>query len=406
MAAHEMESPDSPTRQKRWRQLAGISLAHLVADGYASFATPLLSTLALTFGVEYRSVSLLIGLGAVSAAVANVVVGLASDRWKHLRRATIIVSAAVCAICMSAIGVAGSYWVLAAVMVAGMLGCGAFHPPGFSVAGEILHPHRQRGVSIAMAAGIAACGLGPIFVSQVVGNFGLRATVWCVIPGLAIVAAAGLLLRNRSPEGVANDDPLPSDATAPAAKRKVWFSLLFANTVLRELPRVGVAVIVSFLVEKEWGLSVATSGLGIGALFVGAGLGGILGAYATRTGHERRTLLWCSPFSVLILIPMALTVGTAWFLWLFFFGLTVAAPAPVVVGMAQRIAPHRSALVSGFLIGPAGAIAAILASATTPLLVEERGQAVTMAFLAIPLILSWLIAWFLPRADKTRAGGE
>ncbi|NQT18365.1 MAG: hypothetical protein HQ592_01580, partial [Planctomycetes bacterium] len=52
------------------------------------------------------------------------------------------------------------------------------------------------------------------------------------------------------------------------------------------------------------------------------------------------------------------------------------------------------AAVSGFLIGPAGAIAAIFASYIAPLLVEERGQAATMAFLAIPLILSWLIAWF------------
>ena len=395
-----MEPPNSPNPRARWRQLAGISLAHLVADGYASFPIPLISILALSVGVEYRKVGILIGLNAVAAAVANVVVGLGSDRWKHLRKVTIIGSAALSAICMSTIGVTGSYWMLTAVMFVGMFGCGSFHPPGFSLAGEIYHPHRQRGVSIAMATGIAACGLGPVFVSQVVDDFGLRATVWCVIPGLVIVAAAGLLLRNRSPQRVANDDPLPSDATAPAAKRKVWFSLLFGHTMFREFARVGVAVIVSFLVEKKWGLSVATSGLGIGALFLGAGLGGILSAYVTRTGHERRTLLWCLPFSVLVLIPMAFTTGKIWFLWLFFFGLTMGAPAPVVIGMAQRIAPRRSALVSGFLIGPAGAIAAIFASYIAPLLVEERGQAPTMAFLAIPLILSWLVTWFLPRADK------
>ena len=393
-------STDANLRPRR-RHLFGLSLAHLLCDGYASFPAPLLSGLAASLNVSYGAVSALLGFNAVASALANIVVGLGTDRWKHLGSATVVGAAALTVLCMSTVGVMPHYGLLAVVMVVGLLGCGSFHPPGFALAGDASHPHRHRGVSIVMTAGIAACGLGPVFVSQVVRVGGLRATPWCAIPGLLLAATAAALLRGM-PSGrtSATAAPVSIEERAAARTSRVWLALLFANGVLRSYAHMGVIVIVSYLVEQEWGSSVAASGLAIGALQVGAGLGGLIGAMATHTGRERRTLLWCAPLNCLVLLPMMFTTGWVWFLWLPFYGLAINGPGAVSISMAQRIAPRRSALVSGLLVGPVWAVGSFLASLTTPHLMAARGQAATMAFLLIPLALSFLAAWPLPHTHK------
>ena len=100
---------------------------------------------------------------------------------------------------------------------------------------------------------------------------------------------------------------------------------------------------------------------------------------------------------------MALLGGRSWFAWLFLYGLTVNGPCAMVVALAQRMKPARTALVSGLLVGPTFAVGGALASATTPLLVDSLGQAPTMAFLGLALAASGLVAWFLPR-ERERKG--
>jgi len=390
-------------RPSRGRRLAGLSLAHLLVDGYISFPAPLLSMLAPALGVSYSAVSVLLGLNSLAAAVANVVVGLGSDRWRGLGSGAMLAAAALTVGCMSCVGAIPNYWLLVPVMLAGSFACGAFHPPAFAAAGQATHPDRHRGVSIVMATGIAACGLGPVFVSEVVHRGGLRATPWCAAPGLALVVAAGFLLRGTNVREGAERTAV-SSAPGPTRRRTVWLTLLFANAALRAYAHIGVLVIVSYLAEQQWGLSVASSGWGIGMLQIGSGVGGLAVARMTRTGAERRTILVCGLLALATLVPMAFTSGRSWALWLFLYGFIVNGPGPVTLGLGQRIAPHRRALISGLLVGPTYAIGAALAAATTPLLIERYGQALTMAALAIPNVLAWISAWGLPGADE--AGRE
>ena len=391
------QSHDAAQHQRR--HLAGLSLAHFLVDGFATFPTPLLSMLAPALGVSYAAVSVLIGLNAVSAGVANIVLGLGVDRWRKLGGLTTVLAAALTVVCMSLIGAIPHYWALASVMLIGMFGCGGFHPPAFAAAGEVTFPHRHRGVSIVMATGIAACGLGPVLVSQVVHRGGLRATPWCVVPGLLLVAVAAFLLRDAHAMHEAQQSVAEAAAQKGQADNRrtsVCIALLFVNAALRAFAHMGVVVIVSFLAEEQWGLTVAASGWAIGSLQIGSGVGGLLGARLTATGQERRTVLWFTPLGLAALAPMAVTTGGCWALWLFLYGLAVNGPGPVVVGLAQRLSPQRRALVSGLLVGPTFAVGAALASVSTPLLVVRVGQASTMAFLALPLILSWIAIACLP----------
>ena len=74
-----------------------------------------------------------------------------------------------------------------------------------------------------------------------------------------------------------------------------------------------------------------------------------------------------------------------------------------MVALAQRTAPQRSALVTGLMVGPAWALGALLASGTTPWLIQHAGHGATMAFLALPLALSALVAYLLPTTPECDA---
>jgi FSR family fosmidomycin resistance protein-like MFS transporter len=347
--------------------------------------------------VSYAAVSLLVGLNSLAAAVGNILFGLSTDRWR-LGYLTLVLASALTVLAMSLIGVIPNYWLLGSVMLVGAFACGAFHPPAFDAAGAASHPRRHEGISIVMTAGIVACGVGPIVVSQAVSRGGLRATPWCIPPGLALVAVAAVLLWPAPERGgvAAAVQHEPSHASGVLPDPGPCVLLLFANSALRAYAHMGIIVILSYLAEQRWHLSVAASGWSIGILSVGSGLGGLLGARWTQVGGERRTMLWLAPLSLVALIPMAFTSGYGWYPWLFLYGLTLNGPGPLIIGLAQRLVPQRSALVSGLLVGPTFAVAASLASVTTPFLVARFGQAATMALLAVPVILAWVAAFGLP----------
>ena len=129
-----------PHPSSRAKPLAGLSLTHILADGYTSFPAPLLSSLAAALGVPYRSVGVLIGLNGFSASVGNIVGGLAGDRWKHAgaMKMTVLAGAALSIVCLSMIGVAPGLVPLILLSVTGAFGCGAFHPAAFSLAGSMI----------------------------------------------------------------------------------------------------------------------------------------------------------------------------------------------------------------------------------------------------------------------------
>ena len=384
------------------RRLAGLSIAHLLVDGFASFPAPLFSMLAISLGVNYRSVSMLGGLSMTAAAAGNILLGLTADRRKHLAPYIITASTVLTVICMSALGVIPGLGLLAAVMMLGAFTCGAFHPPGFSTAGDACHPDRHHGVSIVMAVGLAACGLGPIIISAVVSTGGLGATPLLIAPGLGLAAVAALLLGKMRGSPPAPQEQESGTAHPAAGNGNSHIALLFVNATLRAYAHVGVVLVVSYLVEREWGLTVAVSGLTLGALQAGAGLGGLAGARLTRIVGERLTMLICAPVAMLVLLPMTRVTGAAWVASLFLFGFALNGPGAVTIALAQRIKPARTALVSGLLVGPVYAIGAALASVTTPLLISTVGQATTMAVLAVPLAASGLAAYFLPGRGSRR----
>jgi len=388
----------SDTGERR-KGLIGLSIGHALADGYGTIPAALLNSLARHLGRSYASVSLVVGIGAAANGLASMIVGLGSDRWPHIRRRLILVGAAVTVLTMSAVGIIGSFGLLILVCGVGAFACGAFHPPAFVAAGDISHPRRQHGLSIIMAAGVAASGLGPVLVTQVVKFFGLWGTVLCAVPGIALLVTAALLLRRWNGAGA----PAPTETQHAAARTgqasrqaRGWLALLFANATLRAFAQVSIVVLVSRLMEHDWGLSVAASGLGLGAMQVGAGLGGLVGARLTPTGRERRTVLVCALLNIIVLVPMAVTGGGIWCLWLFVYGLCINGPGPVVVSMAQRIAPQRGSFVSALMVSLAFAVGGPLASVTAPQLLENLGQGPTMGALAAVLALSWLAAARLP----------
>jgi len=399
--------PQTPERHRPGARsrLAALSIGHLLADFYGIFPAPLLRSFGSHLAVSYASVGLLLGITGMANGLAGVVVGLVADRWRHRYRTLILLGAAVTVLAMSAIGITGTYWSLMAVTTVGAFACGAFHPPGFTAAGDVTHPHRSRGLGIVMAAGIAGGALGPLFVSHVVRVAGgVWATPFCALPGVVLLGVAALLL---GPSDAPADPAAPESAEleggdCASPRAGWWVLLLLVNATARAFAHVSILVLISELMENVWGLSVVASGVGVGALQLGAGLGALVGARLTPYGRERRTILACVPPSMLALLPMALASGRVWWMLLLVYGFCTNAPASVVVSLAQKIAPARKALVSGLMVGVAFGAGGQLAAITSPRILGSLGQSQAVGFLVLPLALSWVTAAVLPRNSDDR----
>jgi MFS family permease len=395
--------PESPARDSSrpgLRRFIGLNVSHLLADLYGILPSTVISELARQVGHSYASVSALVGLGGMASGLANILLGLGSDRWPVRRRSVVLWAAAVTVLATSSIGLIRSYPLLMLAMMAGAFACGAFHPPGFALGGEVSAERRHRNLSILMTAGVAGGSLGPLIVGWLVARSGMQAVSLFALPGLGLLVVAAVLLYSGERDTVAlpvtHTDPSgPADAAA-----RIQIFLLFTNSTLRAFAHMSVVVIISALMAGAWGLSALGSGLALGALQVGSGLGGLLCAMATPHRRERWMTLLCVPFAVAALAPMALTGGWIWCLWLFIFGFFVNGPAAIVVALAQHAVPRRRAVVSGMMVGVSYAVGGPVAALTSPWLLEHVGQELAVAFIAVPLVLAFIAAMGLSKPRK------
>ena len=95
------------------------------------------------------------------------------------------------------IGLAHAAWVLGTVLIAGGLGGAAFHPPAAALVHKYAGHHRGFAMSFHITSGTLGQAMAPLLFAPFVQRYGLRATPWLAVPGLAVLA--GVLLRRVPP---------------------------------------------------------------------------------------------------------------------------------------------------------------------------------------------------------------
>lgn len=332
-----------------------VALAHGVNDVFTSMLTALLPSLQLRFGLGEATLALLVATFTFGSSLPQPLLGALSDRLSP--RIMAAAGLGLSAIVLSLIGVAGSTPLLFLLILVGGLGSAALHPAGSLLMRHADERRAERAAGFFAAAGMVGFALGPIAILAIVARFGLDATVWLMVPGLALAAATLVLVSDRQ----------RPHAAKPRFDRRLLagpIGYLTLAGALSHLPFLGFLSAAPLWLVNARGFAPDAAMIGWTlALFslasaVGAASGGWLGARLGRASVSAGSML-------LSLIPLfaifALDPGsTAYLAAVIAAGALSYMALPLLVASAQDLAPQAIAAASGMVIGLSAGLAGLL----------------------------------------------
>jgi FSR family fosmidomycin resistance protein-like MFS transporter len=377
-------------------RLALLTAGHFSIDSYSSFIAPLLPLLVQKLDLSLTMVGALVAMGAITSSLMQPVFGMLSDR---LRRPWLVLIGPLCAgLFLCAVGLAPSFPVLVALVMAGGLGVAAFHPQAAVVASGLL-PRRGLAMSIFVSGGTAGFSVGPLVAVALAGTLGLE---WTWLWGLSAVPLGIMLLlwfrRMGTLQGHALERPRWRELR-PLARP---LGALYMSAVCRSMAGYGFMTFLPLHLASR-GHGVTFGGLVVSAYLTAGALGAFLGGWlADRVGCRAviaRSLLGSIPLFVGYLflperwaIP-AIVAGN----FVLQMGL------PVVVVMGQQVAPRHASTVSSMLMGAAWGMSMLMVG-PAGMLADRHGIPVAMLALALALVPGALFALRLPDTREPFSG--
>jgi len=367
-----------------------LTLIHFTGDFYVSFINPLLPVLVEKYALTLAQVGLIAGLMRILAFIVQPCVGYFADRYRS--RLFILGGPLVSLVFVALVGRAPSYSALLVFIALASVGSSMFHP---SVAGMVANyagRHFGFSMSIFNMGGTLAFGLGPLAIAYVVSRFGLEATLWTAIPGLAVMVLLYRIVPPPLGEGLRGQGFFAAVRTAFGEAWKAVL-LIWVVMVLRAFVTQSFLAFVPILYARE-GYSLVSIGLVISLFTVTGALSGLLaGHLSDRIGYRPIyyvTLGLGTPCLLLMLLldgawvyPAAALAG----------GLTFASQALGIV-MAQKLAPHGKSMVSSLMMGLAMGVGGLMIPLVGSLADLYSLRAVLYGLAAIPFCCIGLVFFF------------
>jgi len=383
------------------RGMAVLSLAHMFTDVCQGSVPALLPFLIAERHLSYAAASALVLAATVASSVIQPVFGHLSDR----RSLPVLMPAGLAcgAVGIALVGVAPTYGALFAAIALSGVGVAAFHPEASRFAHHVSGARRASGMSLFSVGGNAGFALGPLLTTPLVLVFGLRGTLFLIVPlGLMALLLARELGRLRS----FTPAPAATRSDGPEHDRLGAFVLLAGVVALRSFVYFG---LVTFVPLYYVGVLHASKAAGNGALavmLIGGAVGTLLGGpLADRFG--RSNVIVGSMALLPGLIGAFLSVGgVAATLLLGVVGAVTIATFSVTIVMGQELLPRRLGVASGVTIG----LSIGLGGAGAPLLgliADAHGLPTTIAVIAALPVPALVLALALPRPRAgARPAGE
>ncbi|MBO0858105.1 MAG: MFS transporter [Chloracidobacterium sp.] len=381
--------------------IALLSTAHFTLDSYSSFLFQLLPLMAIKLRLTPAQAGLVPPMLTVASSLMQPVYGVISDRY--LKRSMVVFGPLIAAVFLSCLGTANSMSGLMALVIAGGIGVGMFHPQGAAMVSRAASADgmgKRMGMvmSAFSSAGTVGYSLGPLIIAMVVNRYGLGNSWYTAIWGVAFWL---FLLRYCPPlEPRVKADGAP---TLIDTLRAAWvpLTLLYFAVVLRTAVSVSVQTYWPFALKSFGMTEIEYGSVLAGFLFFG-GVGGFFGGVlADRLGGRRVSMVAMILAAPLLLMAFS-TRGTLSNILLMAGGTVLNLPIPVSVVMAQRLVPGGASTVSALMMGFAWGAGALMTPITGAM--SERfgfAGALTMAA-ALPLVSAALL-WFYPKDEPAPA---
>lgn len=373
--------------------LAGI---HFVVDGFSNILSPLLPLVIGNLNLSLAAAGTLQMCFLLANSVAQLGFGHIADRWRP--RVLLVAGPLVCVAILPFVGLAGSFWALAATLVLGGLGAAAFHPPAAALVHRLGGARTGLAMSFHITGGSLGFSIGPLLFAPFVQRFGLAALPALVVPALGVLAV--VLTRMPRIEHLHEaHERRGLSALRPYARP---LTLLYCIVVLRTLAAQAIGTFAPVMLTGR-GMSIAAAASSVAVFLIGASTGGFVGGpLADRFGPRRviiLSLLLSAPFLAIAPSlsgwPLVVTLGIGGFL--------LQSTLPVNVTFGQRIAPISAATVSSLMMGFAWGTGGVCVP-LVGLVADRLGIAPTLTTLAVLPVVAAALAVPLPaHADAPAA---
>lgn len=379
------------------RVVVALTLVHFIGDFYASFINPLLPAFVEKFSLSLMQVGLITGMSRLLAFIVQPSVGYLADRYRT--RWFVLGGPVLAILFISLTGAAPGYKTLILFICIGSIGSAMYHPPA---AGMITtYSGRRFGFSMSIfhLGGTVSFGLGPLFITYIVGNYGLTATPYTMIFGLLVMIYLFTVVPRPTGEGLSRFGFLGSIREALG---DVWKPLVLIWTVmvLRAFVSQSVMTFIPVLFVTE-GYSLFSAGALVALFSMAGALGGLVAGYfSDRIGYRlvfSIFFLMSTPFLYLLLfLP-----GKWVYLGSCLSGFCIMATLPMGVAMAQELAPRGKSMVSSLMMGFAFGMGGMLTPLTGRLADAYSLRGVLEVLAVVPVLTIGLVAFFPgKRKDK------
>ena len=339
MQHHHAAQPPS-----RVREIAQLTLAHLINDIYAPVLMALQPLLITTLGYSYTQAALLPVMHSLISSILQPVFGSLSD--KRGFRVSVAVSVLLSGCGIAFLGLLSDHYLIMLCSVGiASVGAATFHPGALcKVAAIAVSSNRGRLTSFFIVGGNLGQALGPILGGIVITTGGLPAVTWLLIP--AVLGALLLVVR-----------PIPD--ICPVAAQQAEYSgeenwrpviLLFAGSTLRSWVTFGAMTFLpTYLVLSGYPLIEAT--FFISAMLIAGVVGQLTGGYLSDRMGRRPVAVATTLCSIPAFAAILMTQGALQIASMLCFGFFLWASFSVTIAMAHELMPSRIGLISGLFMG-------------------------------------------------------
>ena len=381
--------------------LFALSFSHLVNDTIQSLVPSVYPILKASYHLDFGQIGLITLAFQLTASFLQPVVGMVTDKRPAPFSLAVGMTFSLCGLVL--LSRAPSYHVI--LIAAALVGIGSsiFHPEASRIARAASGGRYGFAQSLFQVGGYWGAALGPLLAAFIVVPHGQHAIGWfaaVALVGIVTLSTIGAWYARHlsARRGIARKatpiSPLPSRTVAFTIG--ILLVLIFSKFVYMA----SLSSYYTFYLIHKFGVGVQTAQLFLFAFLMATAVGTFFGG-PIGDRYGRRLVIWGSILGVLPLtmtMPYLNLAGTG--VCAVFIGLILSSAFPAIIVFAQELMPGRIGTVTGlffgFAFGMGGLGAAVLGE------LADATSITTVYRLTAFLPAIGLLAWFLPRLERTR----
>lgn len=367
----------------RVREIAQLTLAHLINDIYAPVLMALQPLLITTLGYSYFQAALLPVMHSLISSLLQPVFGSLAD--KRGFRVSVAASILLSGCGIALLGqLSDHYMIMLCCVAISAVGHATFHPGALCKVDAIAASgNRGRLTSFFVVGGNLGQALGPILGGIVITTGGLPAVTWLIIP--AVIGALILLVR-----------PIPDTCPvttrqSEAGKNEDWrpVILLFCGSTLRAWVTYGAMIFLpTYLVLNGYPLIEAT--FLVSAMLLAGVAGQLTGGYVSDRAGRKPVVVATTLGAIPAFATILLTQGILQIAAILAFGFLLWASFSVTIAMAHELMPTRIGLISGLFMGIAMGAGGVGVS-ISGVIADHIGLVATLALFPVLVLAAALL---------------